>query len=58
MNLNKWSSQGYNKRVCAFTTLGGVTISQMMKSVECDIAAVTVGDDELSSLRMFSVFGR
>ena len=30
----------------------------MMNSTECDIAAVTVGNDELSSLRMFSVFGR
>ena len=29
-----------------------------MKSPECNIAAVTVGNDELSSLRMFSVFGR
>jgi tripartite-type tricarboxylate transporter receptor subunit TctC len=30
----------------------------MMNGTKCDIAAVTVGDDELSSLRMFSVFGR
>jgi hypothetical protein len=28
----------------------------MVKSAECDIAAVTVGDDELSSLRVFGVF--
>jgi hypothetical protein len=30
----------------------------MMKRTQGDIAAVTVGDDELSSLRMFSVFSR
>jgi hypothetical protein len=30
----------------------------MVKGAECDIAAVTVGNDELSSLRMFSVFSR
>jgi len=30
----------------------------MMKRTECDIAAVTVGDDELSSLGMLSVFTR
>jgi len=28
---------------------------QMMKSTECNIAAVTVGDDELSILRMFGI---
>jgi hypothetical protein len=28
----------------------------MMKGTECDIAAVTMGNDELSSLGMLSVF--
>jgi hypothetical protein len=31
---------------------------QMMKSTERDIAAVTVSDDELIILRMFSMFSR
>jgi len=30
----------------------------MMKGTECDIPAVTVGNDELSGLRMLSVLGR
>jgi len=33
------------------------TLSQVMKSPEDNIAAVTVGNDELSSLRTFSVLG-
>jgi hypothetical protein len=28
----------------------------MMKSAECDIAAVTMGNGELNGLRIFSVF--
>jgi hypothetical protein len=31
---------------------------QMVKSAECDIAAVTMGNNDLSSLRMFSAFSR
>jgi len=30
----------------------------MTKGAECDIAAVTVGDDELSILWMFGMFSR
>ena len=55
LNLNKRSSQRYNKRV---RCLGGRMLLQMMKSAQCDIAAVTVGNDELSGLRVFSVFSR
>jgi hypothetical protein len=35
-----------------------MALFQMMKGAECDIAAVTMSNDELSGLRMFSVFGR
>jgi hypothetical protein len=30
----------------------------MMKGAECDIAAVTVGNDELRSVRIFGAFSR
>ena len=57
MNLNERGSQRYNKPGLLFPSgqLRGVT-SQLVKSAECDIATVTVGNDELSSLRLVSVF--
>ena len=60
VHFNERSSQCYDKRLRSFRTaqLGVVTLSQMMKGAECDIAAMTVGNDELSSVRMFSMFGR
>jgi len=60
MNFNKRSGQRYNKRVRAFCTawLRDLTLTQVMKGTQGDIASVTVCNDELSSLRMFSVFSR
>jgi hypothetical protein len=60
LNFNKRGGQRYNKRVPAFCAawLRDVTLAQMMKGTECDVASVTVGDDELGRLRMFGVFNR
>ena len=35
-----------------------IMLLQMMESAECDVAAVTVGNHELSGLRLFSMFSR
>jgi hypothetical protein len=60
MNFNERSSQRYHKwgRPFCAGQLRGVTLFQLVKSAQGDIAAVAVGNDESSSLLMFSFFGR
>ena len=58
VNFDKQSRQHYDKWICRFllAKLRSRTLLQMIKGTECDIAAVTMGNDELSSLGMLSVF--
>ena len=60
LNFDKWGRQRHNKRARAVcrAELGGITPAQVVKGSECDIAAMTVGNDELRGLRMFGMFCR
>ena len=60
MYFNKRSSQCYNqwaRTVCPIQ-FQGINLLQMLKSTECDIPAVTVGDNNLSGLRVLKMFSR
>jgi hypothetical protein len=56
MYFDKWSGQGHEKPVRALARR--IKLLQTMKGAQCDVAAVAMGNDKLSGLRILSVFSR